>query len=63
MKSAKEYEMLHLMKTNVADLAGYREYSTVANKAKNRYLLASFNVDEMFIKMFAKFIKNIKDEK
>ena len=25
--------------------------------------MADFNVDEMFIKMFAKFIKNLKDEK
>jgi hypothetical protein len=63
MKSAKEYEMLHLMKCNVADLAGYREYSTVGYKHKNKYLLTNFNVDEMFIKLFAKFVKNVKDEK
>jgi len=56
MKSAKEYEMLHLIKTNVADLAGYREYSSVAFKAKNKYLLANFNIDEMFIKILAKFV-------
>lgn len=60
MKSAKDYHKLHLTLTNVTNLALYRELCKPGNKLPIRPdFLPQYNVDEMFIKSFAKFTASI----
>lgn len=64
MKSNKEYHVMHMQLGSVAQMAGYREV-TKANPtfAIAKELVPLFNVDEMFIKTFNKFVTNVKQEK
>lgn len=65
MKSAKEYQKLHLDLTNITQMAAYRELCKVDSKiasSVNTLAISQFNIDEMFLKILAKFVVNIKGD-
>jgi hypothetical protein len=64
MKSAREYHKVHLELATVAQLAAYREITKASEPLPfGEGYIPMFNVDEMFLKTFYRFVANIREEK